>query len=126
MVNGTHDRNAVAEDCGDPECDSCHFARANNLLAASATNCINAGRKVGASSVQAPAHVKSGLVGPVLVAPPAPLTVTLDLADALSVGLSLQLMVRDGRIPAIAAPAYDRVGGQLVAAARVAAKDVGR
>jgi hypothetical protein len=66
------------------------------------------------------------LQAPLMVAPAEPITVTVDIADALGVGLTLQLMVRDGRIPAIAAEPYQRLGAQLVAAARAAAKGIGQ
>lgn len=112
-------------DCGDPDCDACHFARTQGVEHCSKT-CINVGKRVGPSEVRAPAHVHSGLVGPVLVVAAQPLTVTVDLGDALSGGLQLQSMARAGLIPTFAAAPIVRLAEQLVAAARAAAKGVGQ
>ena len=56
---------------------------------------------------------------------PEPIAVTLTVADALSVGLTLQQLIDEGRIPPGAVDPFDRVATQLVAAAR-AARTVGR
>jgi hypothetical protein len=181
--------NEIGGDCGDRDCDACHFARTQGVPHCS-KKCVNAGAKVGPSDrvklddprftdrrldgaivikaedvsripvqqyrrarlvvrlgtgnddgfgfivkdsygvfpgcVRAPAHVKSGLVGPALVAPAQPLTVTVDLGDALAVGLQMQMQIMRGLIPAIAAEPTKRIAGQLVAAARAAANEAGR
>lgn len=63
-----------------------------------------------------------GLVAPVMLPPVGPVTVEIDIADALMCGLSIQTLVKTGyvRDPATAA-VYEKVGGQLVEAARAAA-----
>lgn len=72
----------------------------------------------------------SGVVqalAPVVLATPAePVTVQLDIADALGVGLSLQCLARGAAMPRDTREKYERVGKQLVAAARAAAGTVGR
>lgn len=63
---------------------------------------------------------------PVLLSAAEPVTVTLDLADALGVGLSLCAHAKGNRLPRETLEKYARVGKQLVAAARAAAGTVGR
>lgn len=63
---------------------------------------------------------------PVLVVAAQPLTVTHDLADAMVVGLSILALINSGRIPSGSVPAFERIGKQLVSAARAAAVAVGR
>lgn len=63
---------------------------------------------------------------PVLVTAAQPLTVTHDLADAMGVGLSILALINSGRIPSGSIAPFERIGKQLVAAARAAAADVGR
>jgi hypothetical protein len=70
--------------------------------------------------------VAVNLRAPVLVSAAEPVTVTVDIADALGVGLSLQMMIAQGRIHASSVAAYTRIAEQLVAAARAAAGMVGR
>lgn len=57
---------------------------------------------------------------------PEPITVTLEVGDALSVGLTLQQLIELGRIPPGAVAPFDRVATQLIAAARAAAGTVGQ
>lgn len=68
----------------------------------------------------------AALQAPVLVTEAEPITVTVDIADALGVGLSIQMQIASGAIPAHAAEPYKRIAEQLVAAARAAAGSVGR
>lgn len=57
-----------------------------------------------------------------VTAAPATLRVTieLDLADALGVGHSMRMLVRQGKTPPGTADTYARVGDALVAAGRAA------
>lgn len=67
-----------------------------------------------------------GLTAPTLMRPIGPVSVELDLADALQAGLSMRAMVKLGYVPdPTTAELYERVGAQLVASARVAAKGIG-
>lgn len=66
------------------------------------------------------------LKAPVVIRAAEPVTVTVDIADALGVGLSLQMMIARGDIPAHSVAPYDRIAKQLIAAARAAAGTVGR
>jgi hypothetical protein len=50
-------------------------------------------------------------------------TVVLDVADAVAVGYSLQAVARGDKMPAATRVIYDRVGSQLVSAARAEAMD---
>jgi len=63
---------------------------------------------------------------PVLVSAAEPITVTVDIGDALGVGLSIRALINAGRIPTGSVAPFDRVAEQLVAAARAAAGTVGR
>ncbi len=96
--------------CGDPDCDECRATREIGREPSS-RRCINRGR-----AVQTPALIKQA----------EPLQVTVDIADALGVGLSIRALINSGRIPASAVAPFDRVAEQLVAAARAAAGTVGR
>ena len=67
-----------------------------------------------------------GLTAPVLLPPVGPVTVQIDLADALMCGLSMQTLARTGYIrDANTAAVYERVAKVLVDAARSAAKNIG-
>jgi len=47
-------------------------------------------------------------------------TVDLDAYEALGVAFTLRSLLHDGTIPSMAAPAYERVAGQIEAAAKLA------
>lgn len=111
----TNERAAVAGgDCGDVECDACHFTRVQGV-AHSAKKCINAGEVVGSGDVRAPAHVHSGHVdtGDVVYVP-------MTTADALGVGHSMRTLVRGRKLPPGTADIYDRVGRSMISEARLA------
>lgn len=66
------------------------------------------------------------LQAPVFVRAAEPLTVTVDLADAIGVGLSILALINAKRIPSCSVDPFKRIAEQLVAAARAAAVGVGQ
>lgn len=61
-------------------------------------------------TVRAPVHLQSGQL----------VDVKLDALDALSVGLSMQVLARNQKTPPGTREIYDRVGKQMASAARSA------
>jgi hypothetical protein len=98
------------EDCDDPDCDACHFARVEGVPHCE-RRCINSGRRVQAPALAAPVVYEDD--GEVVL-------VAMTKLDALQVGQTLRTQSRDRRTPLGVRDQLSRVGTQMTSTALLA------